>query len=118
MCLIFNRNTWLKKDPGSSGLYKLLAGFEDKSAYALCTFAFSTGNPEDPVKLFKGQTCVGIQITVQKKPVQVGVRGLVTYAELPKAVKNSISHRYRALKELSGYFSQQNNPAEATSTPS
>lgn len=50
--------------PGSflcrSGLYKLLAGFEDKSAYALCTFAFSTGNPEEPVKLFKGQTHVGV----------------------------------------------------------
>lgn len=43
-----------------SGLYKLLAGFEDKSAYALCTFAFSTGNPEEPVKLFKGQTHVGV----------------------------------------------------------
>lgn len=49
--------------PGSllcpSGLYKLLAGFEDKSAYALCTFAFSSGNPEEPVRLFKGQTHVG-----------------------------------------------------------
>lgn len=42
-----------------SGLHKLLAGFEDKSAYALCTFAFSSGNPEEPVKLFKGQTHVG-----------------------------------------------------------
>lgn len=41
------------------GLYKLLAGFEDKSAYALCTFAFSSGNPEEPVRLFKGQTHVG-----------------------------------------------------------
>lgn len=41
-----------------SGLYKLLAGFEDKSAYALCTFAFSSGNPEEPVRLFKGQTHV------------------------------------------------------------
>ncbi|KAF2988152.1 hypothetical protein EK904_013686 [Melospiza melodia maxima] len=30
------------------GLYKLLAGFEDKSAYALCTFAFSSGDPEEP----------------------------------------------------------------------
>lgn len=43
----------------SPGLYKLLAGFEDKSAYALCTFAFSSGNPEEPVRLFKGQTHVG-----------------------------------------------------------
>lgn len=55
---------WVFKDSNASlcrsGLYKLLAGFEDKSAYALCTFAFSTGNPEEPVKLFKGQTHVGV----------------------------------------------------------
>ena len=37
------------------GLYKLLAGFEDKSAWALCTFAFSAGR-EEPVQLFRGTT--------------------------------------------------------------
>lgn len=37
------------------GLYKLLAGFEDKSAWALCTFAFCAGKQE-PVQLFKGIT--------------------------------------------------------------
>ncbi|XP_009998208.1 PREDICTED: inosine triphosphate pyrophosphatase [Chaetura pelagica] len=47
---------WFLEKLKPEGLYKLLAGFEDKSAYALCTFAFSTGNPEEPVKLFKGQT--------------------------------------------------------------
>lgn len=31
-----------------------------------------------------------------------------SYAELPKAVKNSISHRYRALSELSAFFRQSN----------
>lgn len=50
------------------GLYKLLAGFEDKSAYALCTFAFSTGNPGDPVKLFKGQTYVSIRNGTGQSP--------------------------------------------------
>ncbi|XP_043405176.1 inosine triphosphate pyrophosphatase isoform X2 [Chelonia mydas] len=114
---------WFLEKLKPEGLYKLLAGFEDKSAYALCTFAFSTGNPEDPVKLFKGQTCG--RIVEPRGPRDFGWDPCFqpdgydqTYAELPKAVKNSISHRYRALKELSGYFSQQNNPAEATSTPS
>lgn len=33
----------------------MLAGFEDKSAWALCTFAFSPGK-EEPVQLFRGIT--------------------------------------------------------------
>uniref|UniRef100_A0A452I489 Inosine triphosphate pyrophosphatase n=1 Tax=Gopherus agassizii TaxID=38772 RepID=A0A452I489_9SAUR len=114
---------WFLEKLKPEGLYKLLAGFEDKSAYALCTFSFSTGNPEDPVKLFKGQTCG--RIVEPRGPRDFGWDPCFqpdgydqTYAELPKAVKNSISHRYKALKELSGYFSQQNNPAEATSIPS
>lgn len=41
-----------------SGLYRLLTGWEDKSAYALCTFAYSTGKLEDPVILFRGKTMV------------------------------------------------------------
>ncbi|NXG70175.1 ITPA pyrophosphatase, partial [Baryphthengus martii] len=97
-----------------SGLYKLLAGFEDKSAYALCTFAFSTGNLEEPVKLFKGQTH-GL-IVEPRGPRDFGWDPCFqpdgynqTYAELPKAVKNSISHRYRALSELSTFFLQSNS---------
>lgn len=39
------------------GLYKLLTGFEDKSAWALCTFAYSAGKDE-PVQLFRGKTQV------------------------------------------------------------
>lgn len=42
----------------STGLHQLLAGFEDKSAYALCTFALSTGDPSEPVRLFRGRTSV------------------------------------------------------------
>ena len=51
------------------GLFKLLAGFEDKSAWALCTFAFCAGKDE-PVQLFRGKTevstclpqCVGVWV--------------------------------------------------------
>ncbi|NXR30202.1 ITPA pyrophosphatase, partial [Zosterops hypoxanthus] len=97
-----------------SGLYKLLAGFEDKSAYALCTFAFSSGNPEEPVRLFKGQTH-GL-IVEPRGPRDFGWDPCFqpdgynqTYAEMPKAVKNSISHRYRALSELSAFFLQSDS---------
>ena len=41
------------------GLYRMLSGWEDKSAYALCTFAYSNGDPNDEVLLFRGKTVVG-----------------------------------------------------------
>ncbi|XP_035756645.1 inosine triphosphate pyrophosphatase [Egretta garzetta] len=113
---------WFLEKLKPEGLYKLLAGFEDKSAYALCTFAFSTGNPEEPVKLFKGQTH-GL-IVEPRGPRDFGWDPCFqpdgynqTYAELPKAVKNSISHRYRALSELSAFF-RQSNSTEPGSGPS
>ncbi|NXS59737.1 ITPA pyrophosphatase, partial [Brachypteracias leptosomus] len=113
---------WFLEKLKPEGLYKLLAGFEDKSAYALCTFAFSTGNLEEPVKLFKGQTH-GL-IVEPRGPRDFGWDPCFqpdgynqTYAELPKAVKNSISHRYRALSELSAFF-LQSNAAEPRSSPS
>ncbi|KAL7984733.1 hypothetical protein Chor_003303 [Crotalus horridus] len=114
---------WFLEKLKPEGLYKLLAGFEDKSAYALCTFAFSTGNPDDPVKLFKGQTQG--HIVEPRGPRDFGwdpcfqPEGYTeTYAELPKYVKNSLSHRYKALKELSAYFVQHHNPAESLSCSS
>ena len=35
------------------GLYKLLDGFNDKSAYSLCTFAYCEG-PKKEVEIFEG----------------------------------------------------------------
>ncbi|NXE67385.1 ITPA pyrophosphatase, partial [Calcarius ornatus] len=104
---------WFLEKLKPEGLYKLLAGFEDKSAYALCTFAFSSGNPEEPVRLFKGQTHGELSV-LQRCAVVSLLLTLVSvprsYAEMPKAVKNSISHRYRALSELSAFFLQSDSP--------
>ncbi|XP_033271668.1 inosine triphosphate pyrophosphatase isoform X3 [Orcinus orca] len=47
---------WFLEKLKPEGLHQLLAGFQDKSAYALCTFALSTGDPSEPVRLFRGRT--------------------------------------------------------------
>jgi len=93
------------------GLRRLLTGWEDKSAYALCTFAYSSGNPDDKddIKLFRGKTHGSI--VDPRGPEDFGwdpcfePDGFTeTYAEMSKQCKNSISHRGRALNEMKDYF--------------
>ncbi|XP_052578984.1 inosine triphosphate pyrophosphatase isoform X2 [Peromyscus californicus insignis] len=119
---------WFLEKLKPEGLHQLLAGFEDKSAYALCTFALSTGDPSQPVLLFRGQTSVSKEAGSIRSPGAgvtddgqiVKPRGCrdfgwdpcfqpdgyeQTYAEMPKAEKNTISHRFRALFKLQEYFS-------------
>ncbi|ROL55557.1 Inosine triphosphate pyrophosphatase [Anabarilius grahami] len=111
---------WFLDKLKPEGLYKLLAGFEDKSAWALCTFAFCAGK-EEPVQLFRGIT--EGRIVEPRGPRDFGWDPCFqpdgyekTYAELPKEVKNSISHRYRALAALSEHFSQLNDTPETKRT--
>lgn len=46
---------WFLDKLGHEGLNKLLCAFEDKSAVAVCTFAFATGPGKEPI-LFQGRT--------------------------------------------------------------
>jgi inosine triphosphate pyrophosphatase len=39
--------------------HKLLAGFEDKSAQAVCTFSYCEGPGKEPI-VFQGRTEVGV----------------------------------------------------------
>ncbi|XP_055288460.1 inosine triphosphate pyrophosphatase isoform X2 [Moschus berezovskii] len=101
---------WFLEKLKPEGLHQLLEGFQDKSAYALCTFAFSTGDPNEPIRLFRGRT-MG-RIVVPRGCRDFGWDPCFqpdgyeqTYAEMPKAEKNTISHRFRALLELQEYFS-------------
>ncbi|KAK5008374.1 hypothetical protein LTR28_004061, partial [Elasticomyces elasticus] len=57
--------------------------FEDKSAQAVCTFAYAEGPGKD-VMIFQGRT--------------------ETYAEMPKNEKNAISHRGKALAKLTEWL--------------
>ena len=95
-----------------SGLYRLLHGYEDKSAYALCQFAYFSGKKGDEVKLFTGKTN-GVIVeprgprTFGWDPVFQPEGFEKTYAELPKEIKNTISHRYKALDQVRAYFMKQ-----------
>ncbi|XP_033642863.1 inosine triphosphate pyrophosphatase-like [Asterias rubens] len=100
---------WFLSKLGPSGLHRLLTDWTDKSAYALCTFAYSSGNLEDPVQLFRGKT-PGL-IVSPRGPTSFGwdpcfqPDGFTqTYAEMESSTKNSISHRGKALQALAEHF--------------
>jgi len=99
---------WFMQSIGHEGLNRMLDGFEDKSAYALCTFALSKGPGHEPI-IFDGKTPG--KIVPARGPPDFGWDAVFqpdgfneTYAELNKDVKNSISHRGRALEKLKAYL--------------
>ena len=95
---------WFLDKLGHEGLNKMLAGYDDKSAYAQCVFAYVDGPNGEP-KVFVGTT--DGKIVPARGPTDFGWDPVFqpdgfeeTYAEMDKAVKNSISHRYRALDKF------------------
>lgn len=48
---------WFLQALGHGGLNNILLGYEDKSAHAVCTFAFSDGPGHEPM-LFEGRVLV------------------------------------------------------------
>lgn len=102
---------WFLDKLGAEGLHKLLDGWEDKSAQAVCTFAY-TDRPDGEVILFQGRT--EGDIVAPRGPRDFGWDPVFqptgydqTYAELPKPKKNEISHRYRALAKLAEHFADE-----------
>ena len=107
---------WFLDKCGHDGLNKMLAGFEDKSAYALCVFSYMDESMEEPVT-FRGEThgkivtargpCnFGWDPIFQPKETD-GDKGVETYAEMSKDFKNSISHRFRSLDKLRTYLTEK-----------
>ncbi|CED82488.1 inosine triphosphate pyrophosphatase [Phaffia rhodozyma] len=93
---------------GHEGLNAILAGFEDKSATAICTFAYCPGPGQAPL-IFEGRTEGKI---VPARGAKVFGWDAVfqpdgffeTYAEMDPKTKNTISHRYRALAKLKDHL--------------
>lgn len=122
-CLCFNAMhglpgpyiKWFLDKLGHHGLNKMLMGFEDKSAYALCTFAYSSGEEGTEPVVFSGST-QGIIVAARTAP---GGKAFgwdpifqpdgydTTYAEMDSVTKNAISHRYKALAKVREHLSSQ-----------
>lgn len=102
---------WFVNGVGLQGLVDMLYKFEDKGAKAVCTFGYCEG-PGKEVKLFQGITHGNI---VQSRGHQnFGWDSIFepegfkeTYAELDKAVKNTISHRFKALDKFRSFLLDQ-----------
>ncbi|CAO3625810.1 unnamed protein product [Cunninghamella echinulata] len=117
-CLCFNALNglpgpyikWFHQSIGLDGLNKMLVGFDDKTGYALCTMAYCEGPGKEPV-IFEGIT--NGKIVPPRGPATFGWDPVFepegfdqTYAEMPSEIKNTISHRYRALEKMKEYFNQ------------
>ncbi|KAI9467323.1 Ham1-like protein [Lactarius psammicola] len=99
------------RDLGHEGLNHMLDGFPTRAAWALCTFAYSTGPGTEPV-LFEGRT--DGRIVPARGPPKFGWDPVfeaedtgLTYAEMEATQKNVISHRGRALQKLRAYLQAQ-----------
>ena len=99
----------------------LLQGFEDKSAYAQCIFAYASA-PGAPPQLFVGRTPGRIVAArgagagafgwdpvfepAEAEQAAAGGSQVRTYAEMDPCAKNRISHRFRALDKLRTHLLQ------------
>ncbi|KAL4125090.1 hypothetical protein PRIC2_008679 [Phytophthora ramorum] len=108
---------WFLEKTGHDGLNNMLAAYEDKSAYAQCIFAYAPAGAEPQV--FIGQTHG--KIVPARGPATFGWDPVFqpdgfdqTYAEMEKATKNQISHRYKALEALKTHLVKPADNLRAT----
>ena len=102
---------WFLDSCGHGGLNSMLAGFEDKSAYAQTVVAFCAGPGKEPA-VFDGRTNGTIvpprgDLAFGWDPIfQPEEGGGKTYAEMSKTGKDAISHRSRAFAKLRDYLTK------------
>lgn len=95
---------------GLEGLVRILSDFEDKTAVATSTFAYTEG-PNQPVKLFTGTMHGKITNPSNATPNETNWQSIfqpkgysIPYYMMEQDQKNKISHRYKALMLLVDYL--------------
>ncbi|KAI4278892.1 MAG: hypothetical protein LQ337_000702 [Flavoplaca oasis] len=99
---------WFLQALGHDGLNNLLAGYENKSAEAICTFAYCAGPGNEPL-IFQGR--VSGKIVPARGSLDFGWDPIFeymgeTFAEMDKVKKNGLSHRFLALSKLKDWLKQ------------
>lgn len=100
---------WFLEALGPAGLFKMLEGFQDKTGYAQCVFAYFDGSTMKEPVLFDGRVNGIIveprgQTTFGWDPIFQPFESTETFAEMDKKVKNEISHRANAFRMLKEYL--------------
>ncbi|XP_059155233.1 inosine triphosphate pyrophosphatase-like [Physella acuta] len=102
---------WFLAKMGPSGLHRMLKSYDDKSGYAQCVFAYSSGEKGSKVHIFDGR-CNGT-IVEPRGSTEFGWDPIFqpdgykeTYAEMDKKIKNGISHRSKAIMMLKDFLLQ------------
>lgn len=105
---------WFLDKLKPDGLVRLLDGWTDKSAEAVCTYAYANGANDTEVLLFQGRMTGRLVMPPPQSAAEQEVFGWdacfvpegysETYGKLDKKVKNSISHGYLALEKLRAHF--------------
>ena len=92
---------------GREGIVKLLEGFDDKSVIAKCAVGFTKDGKD--LKVFIGEA-EGLIVSPRGEsgfgwdPIFQPKGHDKTFAEMSSEEKNSISHRYKALKKFKEYL--------------
>ena len=117
---------WFLEKCGHEGLNKMLDGFEDRAAHAMCIFTVAESDKMSEVKCYVG-VCQGTIVRPRGPggfgwdPVFCPKEGPAgkTFAEMTAEEKNAISHRKRALDEVKKRFAvPATTPADASAAPS
>ncbi|WP_419241044.1 non-canonical purine NTP pyrophosphatase [Cardinium endosymbiont of Nabis limbatus] len=97
---------------GLEGLIRILSDYEDKTAIATSTFAYTEGRNQ-PVKLFTGTMHGKITKPTSSIPHQANWQSIfqpegytTSYAMIEQDQTNKISHRYKALMLLIDYLTK------------
>ncbi|KAG8234630.1 hypothetical protein J437_LFUL014206 [Ladona fulva] len=102
---------WFLDKLGPEGLYKMLTAWEDKSAEAVCMFAYCP-SAEPEVHLFQGVVKGSIVFPRGRRdfgwdPCFQPDGYEQTFGEMPLENKHAISHRGRALEKLREFFDKE-----------
>ena len=101
---------------GNEGLARLLDGFgPDRSAYAQCVVSFCAGRGQE-IQTFcgvaEGRIIPSNEVADGGKgfgwdPLFIPLGHQVPFGEMPSELKNKLSHRYKALRELKAYINSR-----------